>query len=522
VAGAAGVVLALWLSAAWAQGVSDEAAYELNFSKGLIAFEAGRLAEAEELFTRALIAKPGDADAGYYLGQTLLRLRKFAAAEQVFRQILETEPASHRALLGLAIALYNLEQDRAALEALERAERLDPTDPLVLYYQGLVYQRLKDYERAPGRFLRAMALSPDLAHSAHYFSGVAYYQRGAYEEAKEAFEAAIAAQPASALSQSAQDFLRQMQNLPPPQPKRWTLEVTFSAEWDTNVVLLPNDTQPPAGSTGISQKQDYRTVLYGRGEYRAIQTEQWAAGASYGLYQSWHRTLSGFDVEDHSPTAFLRYHRGPLWLTAEYVYNYTLVGRAPYLIANAAQVLATHEEGARTFTQLEFRYQYKDFQHGRFPLNSARDGINWLGGVSQYLLFAGGEGRFRLGYVFDTDLTGGGSPTVAPLPGELAPADWAYRGNRVITSLELPPVYTAELDMAFEYYRVNYLHPNSLSLDGLTRRQDRIYAFTATLSRDFARYFTAALQYSYTRDQSNIEAFDWNRSIYSFILTGTF
>jgi hypothetical protein len=64
-------------------------------------------------------------------------------------------------------------------------------------------------------------------------------------------------------------------------------------------------------------------------------------------------------------------------------------------------------EGYHAFTQVQFRYQNKDFQHGRFTSNSLRDGKNWLAGITQYILFAENTGNVRLGYTFDTDRTGG-------------------------------------------------------------------------------------------------------------------
>jgi hypothetical protein len=241
-----------------------------------------------------------------------------------------------------------------------------------------------------------------------------------------------------------------------------------------------------------------------------------------GVYQSFHRTLSGFDVEDFNPTFYIRRQMGPVQATASYIYNYTLVGRSPYLIAHTAQTTFAITETPWTFTQIALRYQNKDFQDGRFLLNSARDGKNWLAGLTQYFLFAENQGRFRLGYTYDTDNTGGGSPDVAAAPGTAENADWDYIGHRFSVGLELPPVYTVETDLAFDFYRQNYENPNTLSSNGLIKRRDNIYAFTGALTREINKYFAASLQYAYTRDANNIQAYDYNRSVFSLILNGTF
>jgi Flp pilus assembly protein TadD len=507
----------------------DPEAYELYFSRAVLEFNNQRYAPAEALFREALKAKPDDQEARYYLGHTLIRTGKFEAAETVFRDMLAAGPRSGRAHLGAGIARFNRGRYQEALTDLEAAERIMPEDPVVQYYQGLIYHKLGRYELSPEKFLRAMAANPELAPTAHYYSGVAYYRRGMLEQARVEFEAVAALQPSSELARSAKDFLAQAtavemapkEEAAPPQ-RRWKLSANVSAEWDSNVVLLPGGTQPPGGSTGISGKQDYRTVLNARAEFRPVQTDQWTVGTAYGIYQSFHRKLSGFDVEDHAPSVFVQHQRGSLQTSLQYGYEYIKVGRAPYLIANTVQPVFTLATGNRAFTQLQFRYQNKDFRDSLFPLNAARDGKNWLAGVTQYWLFADNKAIARIGYTYDTDRTGGGSPTVAPPPGTVANSDWAYKGHRLSAGVESPLIWAIKTGLAFDYYRQDYDNPNTFSSDQMTKRRDHIYAFTGNLNRALTEHFTLSAQYSYTRDQCNVSVFDYNRSIYSLTLSGSF
>lgn len=510
-------------SPAAAQEAVDEEVYELNFSRGLKEFNDGNYEEAEEFFSTALQAKSGDVEATSYLGRTLIRLGQYQPAEALFRRMLEAAPASGQAHLRLGIIQYNQGRYQEALASLRAAEKVLPNEPLVYYYQGLAYHEMGEFEKSPGRFIRAMTLSPDLAPIAQYYSGVAFFRRGVLDEARTAFQAAVALQPESEQARLAKELLAQIPGQAPAGGgRRWSVNANIGGEYDSNVVLLPLGTTPPGGSTGISRKHDYRTVLSASAEYRAVQTERWTGGASYGFYQSFHSNLSAFDVEDHSPNVYAQHQIGPLRISAQYIYNYTLVGRAPYLLANTAQSIFTLTEGSRTFTQLQLRYQDKDFQDGRFPLNSARDGKNWLAGMTQYLLFADNQGRARFGYTFDYDNTGGGTPTVAGPAGIVENADWDYLGHRASIGLELPPIYTLELDLAFDYYRQNYLNPNTNSVNGLIKRRDNVYAFTSTLSKILTSNLSTSLQYSYNRDECNLDVFDYNRSVLSLLFTGWF
>jgi tetratricopeptide (TPR) repeat protein len=513
-------LLLVWLSGP-VLGQESLEDYELNYSRGAVEFDRGRYESAGAFFRSALLAKPDDPEASAYLGQTLLRRKQYGEAEAVFQRMLTVNPSSGPAWLGLGILQYHQTRYQEAKESLLSAEKESPEDPLVHYYLGLTHHELGEFEEAPSRFRRAMTLSPDLAPSAQYYSGVAHLRRGAPAEAREALEAAIAAEPESEQARSAKEFLAQLEA--PPSPESWwKVNGAAGMEYDTNVVLLPGGTSPPAGTTGISQESDYRSVLAGSLDFRGLQTDRLTGGLTYGIYQSFHSRLSGFDVEDHAPSAYLRYQDGPVSLNLQYIYNYTLVGRSPYLNANTALTVLTLTESANTATQLQFRYMDKVFRSGRFLLNQARNGKNWLAGVTQYLAFSENKGRVWLGYLFDTDVTGGGSPTVAAAPNTPDNADWNYQGHHVSTGLEMPPILTLELSLAFDWIHQQYANPNSYSVDGRTRRRDNVYSFTGAVSRDFGEHLSLTFQYTYNRDDTNVDVFTYTRSIYSLMLSASF
>jgi tetratricopeptide (TPR) repeat protein len=494
--------------------------YDYSMTKGLVLFGKGRYEEAEKLFQRAADAVPDDLDALDYLGQTQLRLKKYHAAEKTFEKSLAVKPFEGRALLGLGISQASLGKYREADESLKAAEIATPDNPLVYYYQGLVAQNLKAYDRSPALFSRAMALSPDLTPAARYYTGMSHYQRGLLDEAQKEFEAAIAGgEPESELARSAREFLRQ-QRAVPKGPRPWDISLSVSGQYDSNVVLLPGGTQPP-NEVGISRKHDYVSAFYIRGEYRPIQTNLWTAGVTYGFYQSLHNKLTLFNVQDHSPTLFVQRQVGPVSFRVQYVFDYTKVGNLPYLVSNAIQPIITIAEERNTFTQVQLRYQNKDFKDDLFLENSARDARNWLAGLTQIFSSADGSSNIRIGYTFDMDRTGGGKVSVAT-PGIQTNADWAYRGHRLSIGATGPAVLSVTPSLEFDYYLQNYDNANSFSPDGTTRRRDRIIFFTGALSRDLTDSLTLSLEYNYTRDQSNVAVFDYNRSIYSITLSGHF
>jgi len=514
--------LAIFLIAAssYAQGALPSESYDLNFSKGLAEFGLGRYESAENLFRKALEAKPGDPEAIFYLGQSLTRAKKYSEAETVFSKLLEIKPGSGRAYLGLGIVLYNQERYREALANLALAEKASTTEALVYYYQGLTHYKLAEYQQVPPRFMRAMTLGPDLSSSAHYYSGLAYYQQGILDEARAEFEEAQKLEPESEFGRSATAYLEQIRaGTPIRRKKRWDLTFSISSQWDDNVVLLPSGFSPPAGPTGISQNSDYRTALYLRGEVRAFEQGPFVGGASYALYQSFHRTLSGFDIESHAPTFFVQHTTGPVQTRLQYIYDYALVGRSPYLIAHSIAPLITVRESPTLITQVLLKYEDLDFQDGRFLFNSFRDGHDWLAGAMQYWFFTRTIGHVRVGYTYDEYITAGKNVSLAA---QASPADWAYRGHKASVGVSLPPFYKTTLDAGFDYYVQLYDNANSFSPGGAAFRTDKIFNYYATAMRKLTDHFSLGLQYVHTDDNSNVAVFKYKRNIYGLVLMGQF
>ena len=350
----------------------------------------------------------------------------------------------------------------------------------------------------------------------YFAKGISEFELERYEAAEKLFRKALEAKPGDP---EATLYLTQIARGRPGKQKIWDLTLSVSAQWDDNVAAVPLGTSPPGGPSGISRQSDYRTVFALRGEVRAFEQGPLVAGAGYSFYQSLHRTLSGFDVEAHTPVVFVQYTAGPVQTRLQYVFDYAQVGRSPYVIAHAFAPIITVTETPELFTQFQLRYQSKDYQDGRFLFNSLRDGHNWLIGGTQYWLYANKTAHVRAGYFYDKEVTGGKNATNGT---DFAAADWAYQGHRFLVGATLPPVYRTTLDIGFEYYWQPYNSANSFSILGNVYREDNVYTPYVTATRQLTDQLSLALQYLHMRNESNVAAFDYNRNIFSLTLTGQF
>ena len=499
------------------QGAEEHKEYDFDLAKGLYLYNQGRYGEAERHLKEALNAKPGDEASTYYLGLTSLRLQRYREAEDRFREVLKRRPQDARARMGVGMALYHQRRYQEASTELAIAERTIKDDPLLYDYAGLAAAEQQSYEQASEKFQRAGKLDPELANDARYQRGVTLHSKRQFQEATAEFRSAVEGGTVAAVEQ-AQPAPVPTAPLP---PKRWSATYGLSLQYDSNVVLLPGGSALP---NNISHKDDFVTAFAIGGEYRFLQTDKWTVGAGAGLFTNVHARLSDFNVLDFAPTLYVERRLGSAQLRLQYTLDNVTVGGDAYLLSNAIQPTLTIPESDRTYTQAFFRYQNKDFKSFRddqfgAPVNQTRDANNYMIGAMQYWKFRDDRGYVRGGYIFDTDRTSGGDGPVTP--GVPTSADWQYIGHRLSTGVAYQPLAATTLQLAFDYYRQNYSNPNSFSPDGTVRR-DNIYQLTCTAVRDIRSWLWLAFQYSYTRDQSNVDAFDYTRHIISLTVGGSF
>lgn len=506
------ILLLLPCAPAIAQSTMSERAaqdYELHFTKGVAMYDIGEYEKAKEELAQALAAKPDDNQASLYLARSNNRVKGYAEAETLLLKMLERDPTVEGARFDLGVAQFNLNKYEEALDKFLQATEEDPDLPLPYFYQGLTLNKLELYEQAPARFARASLIDPELTASANYQSGIAYFRANLRDEAEDAFNSVIADEPDSPLAQSSRELLEQVKTGMPAGRKKkkpWDLTVMVSPQYDTNVIL-----QAPGGRLpeGISRQQDYKTTMFGRGEVRFKETENMTFGSSYSLYQSFHAELDKFDVQGHSPTLFGTYQKGNVQARLQYQFDYFFVGGEAYMSAHSFNPMVMLAHTPESLTQLQYRYQTKNFIDDQelFPENSDRDGDNNLVGLTHFHLFSKKQGNVRVGYTFDADNTS--SPT------------WDYHGHLFNFGVTAPPWKTLRIDASFNYYLQNYLNGNEFS-PTLVERKDDILNTTLTITKPIGSSYSVGLQYMYTRNQSNVSVFDFNRSVFALMASGQF
>jgi Flp pilus assembly protein TadD len=104
---------------------------------------------------------------------------------------IEASPGSAKLHEWLALTYMPTQRYADALQHLEKARTLAPSDPVVLANLGALYQKLERFEDAEAMYRAALAQSPDDPR-AHFNLGLIELQRGELEPARRSLERARA------------------------------------------------------------------------------------------------------------------------------------------------------------------------------------------------------------------------------------------------------------------------------------------------------------------------------------------
>jgi tetratricopeptide (TPR) repeat protein len=163
------------------------------------------LPEAQKAFLRVLDLDPHDARAENNLGLILETEGKMAAAADAYRQSIAWQQQSLRPseqpYVNLGNLLIEQGQTKEAMEALQKAVELAPSNAYCHMKLGMYYRKSGQLDGAQRELEKATQLEPDNA-AAHYQLGRAYKEANSIARARAEFDRAAELQARSAGSRA--------------------------------------------------------------------------------------------------------------------------------------------------------------------------------------------------------------------------------------------------------------------------------------------------------------------------------
>ena len=131
------------------------------------------------------------------LAQKAFSKKRYTAAEQLYRTLVDSEPDNVPGLVNLGTILLYRNRYEDAVEYLARAQRLSPNVAVSYYLSALCQYRLDHMEEARRLFARTIELDPANAESFFYLANIEGLN-GEHERALKHYAAAIKLKPAIA------------------------------------------------------------------------------------------------------------------------------------------------------------------------------------------------------------------------------------------------------------------------------------------------------------------------------------
>jgi tetratricopeptide (TPR) repeat protein len=135
----------------------DPSSPELQFFTGLVRYSQNKNDLALTAFNKAVAAKPEYPEAFFYMGETLERLNRNPEAIAAYKQALSLKPAYFEAEAGLGAANYKAENWPEAIAAYEKAVKLKNDSVQTYMNLGDAYRMAGKYENAEAAYNLAIS-----------------------------------------------------------------------------------------------------------------------------------------------------------------------------------------------------------------------------------------------------------------------------------------------------------------------------------------------------------------------------
>lgn len=154
------------------------------------AFAKKRYAAAEQLYRTLLDFQPSHVPALVNLGTILIQRNKAEEAIEFLKKATELDASSSPAWFMMGVAQYRAGLDQQAIASLTETLRLDPANAPALLYLGNLETSAGNYEKAVVHFENSLKIQPQ-SPDAHFNLAWTYSRLGRTAQARKSYDAAI-------------------------------------------------------------------------------------------------------------------------------------------------------------------------------------------------------------------------------------------------------------------------------------------------------------------------------------------
>lgn len=502
---------------AWAQ-VPTEA--EVYVDRAIVAYEGKRYTDALKELQEALAVDPQNVEALYYLSLVYIAMDRYPEAQAALEKARAIRPTDLNVTFQLGVLHFSRQEYEKAEPLLREAFLAQPRRQNLGYYLGFIEYRKKNYREALS-FLRANVPSDaNFAQLSKFYAALAISALGFPTEARAEVEEAIRLQPISPLASPAERFRAALEPAAKLE-RRFRGELRVGGFYDDNVPVVPSPSSDLVAQ--VLRQRDRESegeVAALRLAYSWLRTVDWESTVSYAFLQTFNNRLPDFHVQSHTGTLGLTYSGTVGGMTSftgiQVSYDFITLDEHPFVGRAILQPFFTLVENPWNLTSFQFRTQFKDFANDdQVVAEEDRDATNYMVGFTHFFRFAEDRHYIKVGYQYDAEDAQG--------------RNWSYSGHRILAGGQYTlPWGDVRLRYDLDFHQRQHKNRHSLlpvppvGQPDTIRRRDRELLHLVSIAKDFPYNLTVSLEYLFDNNNSNLDAFEFDRNVLSLSLTWQF
>jgi tetratricopeptide (TPR) repeat protein len=461
---------------------------------GVFAYEDGDYGDAEKNFIKALEITPDDPFCQHFLGKTYLKLERYQEAKSCLNKAWKVNPDMSGLKYDLAFLNYKMSDYSKAADLFAEIAIEEPTNILAHYHAGISLYKQKRFGKATDYFIRAAEMSPSIKANSHYYAGMCDWNMGRIQNAGKKFEYVRDNADSESLRENAVKWLQVLEkNKKASRPYRLYLKIAY--QYDDNVRLEPLDQDIYA------DEDDYVTVGYFSGMCDVMHRDDYKIGVGYSHYQTWHHDLDDFDLVGNIFNLYAKYRLHPFTFGLSYIPSYYRVDSDKYLRRRQLkpEVIWKVDENLST------RFSYSYYDNNNFQ-NNDRDGHANDLYLDVYYSILDKRGRLFAGIGYEDN--------------DASHADEYYDQLKTKLGVSLKVPWDLDLSLTGNYYDKDYNHVDSFY--GLKRKDTKYHGSVSLSRRLFYDWLSGSAEFNYTKNDSNINNYEYERKVTSLSVTARY
>ncbi|CAN2049647.1 Tetratricopeptide repeat protein [Candidatus Magnetomoraceae bacterium gMMP-1] len=376
-----------------------------------------------------------------------------------------------------------------------KAIELAPDNPFYSYQLGIIYLKSKHYQKAADYFLRTSEKSPDLKISSYYYAALCYLNMGKTEKSLEKLEYVKDHTDSEEIRSLAVKLIQSFKNKKKAlKPYQILLKIDY--QYNNNVRL------DPLNQDVYADEDDFIKTGFFSGQYNIINKEKYKLGAKYNHYQTWHNNLNEYDFTASMLNIYTEYTLFPVTFTFSFLPSFYWVDSDKYLKRQEFKSGIRWKINDKFLTRLSYSY-HKD----NYLQNDDRDG--YANNIDMEVYSIIGKNK---GYLFSGL---GVEEKSASHP------DQDYGQLKAKLGISLSNIlWNTDLRLTGKYFNKKYDHIDSVHL--LKRKDEKYYGCISLSHRIFYEWLRTSCEFNYTRNNSNIDAYEYEKKVMALSMAVNF